>query len=154
MNSTYCTTCWRRSARQNASHPTCNSCISSRTLTGLCALFPALSAPRDGPRSVRHLRYQVRPRYILITLRLDSFCVFFLITYHHPFISHPFRPTHPSPPLHQHTSHSRMLTRHFRYVTQNSRIYLGRGLIFRSPPYAALFLRSNRKIFATNRHKK
>ena len=74
---TVSTTYSRRSARQNASHHTCYSCISSRTLTGLCALVPALSAPRDGPRSVRHLRYQVRPRYILIILRLESFWVIF-----------------------------------------------------------------------------
>ena len=62
MNFTYRTTCSRRSARQNASHPTCNSCISLQTLTGLCALFPALNAPLDGPRSVRHLHYHVGPR--------------------------------------------------------------------------------------------
>jgi len=89
---------------------------------------------------VRHPRYQVGPRYILIILRIESFGVIFFNNLSPPLHLPFLQPYICFPTLT--FSHSRLLTCHVRYVTQKTRIYLGRGLIFRSPPHATLFLQS------------
>jgi len=75
MNFILHTTCSRRGARHKAYHLSYNSCISSPTLIGLCAIFLAeLPAPCDAapvvPNIPLHLRSQVWTPCIMIIFRL------------------------------------------------------------------------------------
>ena len=82
-----------RSSMPDASHHTCNSCISSLTQIGRSAVFPVLTAPRDGPAFFPYLRNRVRPRKILIIFRLGvELFLFYCLTLPNTFFQHSSSP--------------------------------------------------------------